>query len=264
MDLKLTNKVALITGGSKGIGLATARVLAEEGCHLGLCARGTESLKAAAAELRDLGATVHTVQADVCLPEDGTRFIDECATELGGIDILVNNIYGAVGEDFMTDDEDAWQATFEGNVFQVARTTRLAVPHMEKRGGGAVVNISSISGWHQQLAGKWQYGTSKAAQIYMTEILALNLVHRKIRVNCVSPGSIICPDNSWDEFRKENPEVFDKYVRDGFPMGRLGSPEEVADVIAFLVSPRANWINGRHIPVDGLEQPAPVETFKPW
>jgi 3-oxoacyl-[acyl-carrier protein] reductase len=141
---------------------------------------------------------------------------------------------------------------------------RLAVPHLRQRGGGAIVNVASISGWHAQLAGTAQYGASKAAAIFMTERLALELVHDHIRVNIVSPGSIIWEDGSWDRFRQEHPQSFAAYVRDGFPMGRLGKPEEVADVIVFLASPRAHWINGRHIPVDGLEQPTPVQEFRPW
>jgi 3-oxoacyl-[acyl-carrier protein] reductase len=150
------------------------------------------------------------------------------------------------------------------NPFQMARLTRLVVPHMRRQGGGAIVNLASISGWHPQLAGFAQYGAAKAAVIFMTERLALELVHAGIRVNTVSPGSIIWEGGDWDVYRQTHPESFATYVRDGFPMGRLGSPEEVADVVVFIASPRANWINGRHIPVDGLEQPVPAPEFRPW
>jgi 3-oxoacyl-[acyl-carrier protein] reductase len=141
---------------------------------------------------------------------------------------------------------------------------RLVVPHMRQRGGGAIVNVASISGWVPQLAGRGQYGSSKAALIFLTEHWALELVRERIRVNTVSPGSIMWQGGSWDRFRERHPESFAAYVRDGFPMGRLGTPEEVADVIVFLASLRANWINGRHITVDGLEQPIPTEEHQPW
>jgi len=150
------------------------------------------------------------------------------------------------------------------NVFQIIRMIRLAAPHIRTRGGGAIVNISSISGWEAQLVGSAQYGSSKAAQIFLTERLALELVHDNIRVNTVSPGSIVWEGGGWDRFRMNNPQSYENYVGDGFPMGRLGKPEEVADVIVFLASPRSNWINGRNIPVDGLEQPSPVRERRPW
>jgi 3-oxoacyl-[acyl-carrier protein] reductase len=264
MDLGLDGKAALVTGASRGIGLRTARVLATEGCDLGICARNVDELNNAASELRDLGATVVAAAADVTAAADAARFVDRCASELGRIDILVNNVGGAFGGNLMEATDDDWRQTFELNVFQAVRLIRLVVPHMQQQGGGAIVNLASISGWHAQLAGTGQYGSSKAALIFLTERSALELVHEKIRVNTVSPGSIIWDGGSWDSFRQEHPESFNAYVRDGFPMGRLGKPEEVADVVAFLCSPRAHWINGRHIPVDGLEQPTPVQDFRPW
>jgi 3-oxoacyl-[acyl-carrier protein] reductase len=264
MDLELNGKVALITGGSRGIGLRTARRLADEGCHLGICGRNLDDLDRAADELRDKGLRVVAVQADVTEPVQAARFVDQCAAELGQIDILVNNVGGASGSNLMEATDEDWRMTFELNVFQIVRMTRLAVLHMRQRGGGGIVNVASISGWQPQLAGTAQYGASKAALIFMTERLALELVHDGIRVNTVSPSSIIWEGGNWDRRRQQQPESFAAYVRDGFPMGRLGKPEEVADVIAFLVSPRAHWINGRHIPVDGLEQPTPLQEYRPW
>lgn len=271
MDLQLKNKVALITGGSKGIGLRTALSFAREGCHVALCARTAKEVEEAAEQVRALGVRVAAIRADVMKTEDCDRAIAECVQQLGALDILINNVGvcysegrladGKVG--LLTSTDDNWRMTYEGNVVAGVRLLRLAVPHMRGRPGAAVVNISSISGWHPQLTTPvGQYGASKAALIFIAEVLALELVRAGIRVNTVSPGSIICDDNSWDDFRKEHPEPFAAYVRDGFPMGRLGTPEEVADVIVFLASPRAHWINGRHIPVDGLEQPTPVNMFR--
>src|ERR1700722_6720669 len=262
MDLGLKDKVVLITGGSKGIGLHTALAFAEEGCDIGICSRNKKDLLHAASELRSGGHRVAAVQADVCNPEDAARFIEQCTSELGGVDVLVNNVGGNVGGNLMASSDEDWEKTFAVDLFQAVRVIRLAGPYLRKRGGGSIVNISSISGWEPQLAATGQYGSSKSALIFLAERLALELVHDKIRVNTVSPGSIMQPGGGWDNFRLKKPKVFAAYVRDGFPMGRLGKPEEVADVILFLASPRANWINGRNIPVDGLEQPVPVE--RPW
>jgi 3-oxoacyl-[acyl-carrier protein] reductase len=264
VDLELQGKVALITGGSRGIGLRTARLFAGEGCSVAICGRELDTLSAAGEELRQKGVSVATIQGDVTKADEAEAIVARCVAELGGIDILINNVGGATGGKLLEATDEDWQRTFELNVFQIVRMTRLAVPHLRKRGGGAIVNISSISGWEAQLAGTAQYGASKAAAIFMTERLALELVHDNIRVNTVSPGSIIWEDGSWDRFRVKNPQSFANYVSDGFPMGRLGKPEEVADVIVFLSSPRSNWINGRHIPVDGLEQPSPVRENRPW
>lgn len=264
MELGLAGKVALITGGSRGIGLRTARLFADEGCHVAICGRALEPLTTAAEELRRKGVRVAAIQADVTVASEAEQVVEQCVAELGGIDILVNNVGGATGGGLFEATDEDWQHTFELNVFQIVRLTRLVAPHLRQRGGGAIVNVASISGWQPQLVGTAQYGASKAAAIFMTERLALELVHDNIRVNIVSPGSIIWEDGSWDRFRQKNPQSFDAYVRDGFPMGRLGKPEEVADVIVYLSSPRAHWINGRHIPVDGLEQPTPVQERRPW
>lgn len=264
MNFELNGKVALVTGASRGIGLRTARLLASEGCHLGICARNGDDLARAADELRDTGIRVSAVETDVTDPAAAARFVDRCAAELDRIDILINNVGGSSGGRLLEATDDDWRLTFELNVFAVVRMARLVVPHMRQQGAGAIVNVASISGWHPQLSGTAQYGASKAALIFLTECLALELVHDGIRVNTVSPGSIIWDGGSWDRFREEHPDSFAAYVRDGFPMGRLGKPEEVANAIAFLASPVAHWINGRHIPVDGLEQPTPVQDFRPW
>jgi 3-oxoacyl-[acyl-carrier protein] reductase len=264
MDLRLKDKVALITGGSKGIGLRTARLFAEEGCHLGICGRNPRDLAAAATELRGKGARVAAIQADVTVAEDSARLVGECAEALGRIDILINNVGDSSGGPLMQATDDDWRKTFEINIMQTVRMIRLTAPHIARAGGGSIVNISSISGWSPQLMGTGQYGATKAGLIFLAERFALELVHDGIRVNTVSPGSIDWEGGSWDDFHKSHEESYDEYIREGFPMGRMGSPEEVADVIVFVASPRAHWINGRHIPVDGLEQPIPVREYKPW
>lgn len=259
MDLELKNKVALVTGASKGIGLRTALAFAVEGCHVGICARERADLEVAADRVRSKGVHVAAVQADVCNPEDSAKFVKQCVAELGGIDILVNNAGNGFGGNLLESTDEDWKKTFELNVFEVVRMIRLVVPQMKKRGGGSIVNISSLSGWEPQMAGTSQYGSSKAALIFLAERLALELAQYKIRVNTVSPGAITWPDGHWDNYRKDHPEAFGAYLRDGFPMGRLGKPEEVADVVVFISSPRASWVNGRHIPVDGLQQPVALD-----
>ena len=265
MDLNLRGKVALVTGSSRGIGKAIARALLAEGCAVAICGRDAESLEAAARDLETLDAPVAAVAADVCRPDDAARLVAACVGQLGGLDILVNSVGGALGATrlFESTDED-WRGTFELNVVHTVRMMRLAVPHMRDRGGGAVVNVASISGWVPQLMGRSQSGAAKAALIFGTERWALEFVPAGVRVNTVSPGSIIAPGNVWDLFRRQEPEIFAEYEREGFPMGRLGTPEEVADVVAFLCSPRANWINGRHIAVDGLEQPVARRDQRPF
>jgi len=263
MDLQLSGKVALITGGSKGIGLRTALCFAREGANVAIVARGAEELDDAAAQIGALGVQVAAIQADVCRSEDAPRAIEACIGHLGGLDILVNNVGGSVGPGTVLESSDEdWLGTFDLNVHAAVRMTRQAVPQMRDRPGAAVVHVSSISGWTEQLAGSGQYGSSKAALIFLTEIMALELASAGIRVNSVSPGSIIWEGGSWDRARREKPEAFAAYERDGFPMGRLGHPEEVADIIVFLASARANWINGRNIPVDGLEQPVPFQRLE--
>ena len=256
MDLKLKDKVVLITGSSKGIGFATARSFAAEGARVVLSARNAGDLKKAAQALKKAGAEVSTVEADVLKPAEAARAVEAAVKAFGGIDILINNVGGGQGGIRVLESKDEdWQKTLEINLLQTVRMMRLAVPRMAGRGGAAIVNISSISGWVPQLAGSGQYGAAKAALIFDTERWALEFVPFGVRVNTVSPGSIWGEGNGWDRYLKEDPEGYEDYVRGGFPMGRLGHLEEVADVIVFLCSPRANWINGRNVPVDGLEQP---------
>src|SRR6185312_6748167 len=261
MDLKLAGKVALVTGSSRGIGLATAKAFAAEGCRIMLSARSAEPLREAEEALRASGAEVVARAADVGRPEDAARLIEATVAAYGGIDILVNNVGGGGGGARIADsNHDDWRGALERNLIQTVRMMRLTLPYMKGRPGAVLINVASISGWSPQLAMSGQYGAAKAALIFDTERWALEFVPYGIRVNTVSPGSILVDDNGWDRYRLANPEYFDDYVRHGFPMGRLGTAEEVADVIVFVASPRAHWINGRNIPVDGLEQPhAPLD-----
>src|SRR5262252_7441612 len=240
MDLELRGKVALVTGSSRGIGLATAKAFAAEGCRIMLSARSAEPLHDAEAALRGTGATVTAHAADVADPADAARLIDAAVAAYGGIDVLVNNVGGGGGGARIADSsDDDWRGALERNLVQTVRMMRLALSHMKGRPGAAVINVASISGWSPQLAMSGQYGAAKAALIFDAERWALEFVRYGIRVNTVSPGSILVEGNGWDRYRLANPGYFEDYVRHGFPMGRLGTAEEVADVIVFLASPRA-------------------------
>ena len=265
MDLHLSDKVVLVTGASRGIGLATAKAFAAEGCRLMLSARSESTLAEAEDALRASGATVVAQTADVTQADGAAEVVRAAVAAFGGIDILVNNVGGGGGGPRIADSTDAdWRNVLDVNLVQTVRMMRLALPHMAGRPGAAVVNVASISGWSPQLAMSGQYGAAKAALIFDAERWALEFVPHGVRVNSVSPGSILVPGNGWDRYRLATQDNFDDYVRHGFPMGRLGTAEEVADAIVFTASPRAHWINGRNIPVDGLEQPYPPRDRRPF
>ncbi len=249
MDLQLQGKVALVTGGSRGIGNAIATALAAEGCRLALCARGADGLETAAQSLRAGGTEVYTGSLDVREAGAVQAFVDGAARTFGGIDILVNNVGGSAGGTLLESTDADWLETFELNLFHAVRATRCVVPHMPT--GGTIVTVSSISGWKP--APKAQYGSTKAAEMFLAGALALELAAAGIRVNTVCPGSILFPGGGWERFREQNPADFSLFETQELPAGRLGTPAEVADVVCFLCSPRANWINGASIPVDGAQ-----------
>jgi NAD(P)-dependent dehydrogenase (short-subunit alcohol dehydrogenase family) len=189
VDLHLKDKVVLVTGASRGIGLATAKAFAAEGCRLVLSGRSESTLAEAAALVRTTGGEVATQPADITVPDQAAALVQMAATAFGGVDILINNVGGGGGGPRVADSsDDDWRRAMELNLIQTVRMMRLALPHMAGRPGAAMVNVASISGWSPQLAMSGQYGAAKAALIFDTERWALEFVPHGIRVNTVSPG----------------------------------------------------------------------------
>lgn len=254
VDLGLSGKTAFITGGSAGIGYGIARSLIAEGASVAVCARDPERLEKAATDLGAYGTV-----ADVTDPEQLRRAIDDAAERLGGLDMLVANAGGSQGGDLLDSTPEDWAATYAVNVLHAAHAVRCAVPHFERRGGGSVVIVSSITGWKP--GPKSSYASAKAAEIHLAAALAQELAGRHVRVNALSPGSTYFEGGGWAEFGAAHPERLAAFAREDFPAGRLVTLDEVVDAARFLLSPRASGINGANVPVDGAQDHPSARRF---
>ena len=254
MDLQLTDKVAIVTGSSKGLGLASARALLAEGARVAICARGGDALKKAAASLRGVSGregSVLDVGADVSTAAGCERVVKETMARFGRVDILINNVGKAGGADIASTSDEEWQSAIDQTLFPAVRMSRLVVPEMRKTGGGVIVMIASI--WGRESGGRMTYNAVKAAEISLAKAMAQQLARDNIRVNSIAPGSISFEGGSWWKRQQEDPQGIAEFVERELPFGRFGAADEVGSVVAFVASPRASWISGACIPVDGCQ-----------
>jgi 3-oxoacyl-[acyl-carrier protein] reductase len=254
MDLGLDEKVAIVTGSSKGLGLASAKALMTEGCRVVICARTPGPLQEARRDLVAIAGRedrVLAVGADVSRHDGIQAVVDRAVATFGGIDILVNNVGIARGGGLLETTDELWQEAFDYTLMPAVRASRLAVPHMQRRGGGAIIMIASIYG--REAGGRMTYNAVKAAEISLAKSLAQQLAPMNIRVNSVAPGSILFEGGSWWKRQQEDPEGISAFVKRELPFGRFGRPEEVGDIVAYLASQRASWISGTSVVVDGCQ-----------
>jgi len=254
MDLHLSGKIAIITGSSRGLGLASARALAAEGCRVCLCARGAGPLAEARREVEALAGrpdAVLAVEADVATEAGVAAVIDRAVEAFGGLDILVNNVGKAGGADIVATTDREWQDAIDLTLFPAIRASRRAVPHLRRRGGGVIIMIASI--WGRESGGRMTYNAVKAAEISLAKAMAQQLARDNIRVNSVAPGSIMFPGGSWHRRQQEDPEFIAEMIRRELPFGRFGRDDEVGGVVAFLASDRASWVSGACVTVDGCQ-----------
>lgn len=257
MEMELKNKVALITGGSGGIGLAVADALAKEGVHLALVARGEERVKQAAADIaQKYGVQAVGISADVAKAEDVAAVITGVGNVFGGLDILINNAGTGSNETILEASDEKWQYYWDLHVMAAVRLSRGLAPLMQKRGGGVIINNASICA-KQPLYYEPIYNTTKAALMMFSKCLSNELIKFHIRVNCINPGLVLTPD--WWKTATQLTEgtgqtaaqYLDKVAKDFTPIGRFGSPEELADFFVFLCSPHASYCVGTTYYVDG-------------
>jgi 3-oxoacyl-[acyl-carrier protein] reductase len=248
MDLGLAGKVAVVTGSSRGIGHGIAVRLAQEGADVLLCARGRERLDAAVEAIEGPGRAAG-ITADVSTPDGATAVVEAAVERLGGVDIVVNSVGGSGARTVTAMDDVDLRDVLDRNLFPALNVSRAALPHLRARGGGVIAMIASV--WGREAGGAPSYNVAKAAEISLAKAMARELAQDRIRVFSIAPGSTLFAGGSWERRLREDPEGMAAFIERELPWGRLGTVDEVADVMAFLVSPRASWIVGACVPVDG-------------
>ncbi len=248
MDLGLKGKNVVILGGSKGIGKSIALTFAEEGAHVAICARGEEALRATEGELLETGVKVLAETCDISNPKALAAFLEAAKDLFGSVDILVHNASAlALGPGL----ED-WKSSLEVDLMAAVHACNTVIPWMTEAGGGSILLVSSVSGLECDPSPDFGYTAAKAALIAYAKKLAVMHAPEGIRANAIAPGSIEFPGGVWASVKEAQPAFYEG-VRASIPAGRLGTPEEVADVAVFLASSRARWITGECVSVDGAQ-----------
>jgi 3-oxoacyl-[acyl-carrier protein] reductase len=250
MDLGLHDKVAIVTGSSRGLGKAAAGALAAEGARVILNGRTRSTLDEAAAELRAAGATVEPVAADVTTEAGCTTLVERAQAAFGHVDILVNNAGGGSPAGLSAPDME-WERMIDWMLWPSLRLSRLVAPGMRERRWGVIVMIASIYG--REAGGSSSYQVVKSAQLSLGKAMARELAPDNVRVVTIAPGSISFPGGSWWRRQQADPEAMARFVAQEMPLGRFGRAEEVGDVVAFVCSDRASLVTGACIPVDGCQ-----------
>jgi 3-oxoacyl-[acyl-carrier protein] reductase len=246
VDFGIEGKVALVTAATRGIGLAIAHALAREGARVAVVAR-TES------DVRKVAESIHGygVAADVTTDDGCKRAVAETNANLGPIEILVNNFGARAGSSWSDTGPKEFEHAFEGNVVVSVRMSQLVLPGMIERGWGRIVVITSV--WGREAGGAPAYNAAKAAEISMVKSLAREVAAKGVTVNGVAPGSVLWEGGGWHRRQQADPEGIAELVRHEMPMGRFGTVDEVASVVAFVCSEQASLLNGASIAVDGAQ-----------
>ena len=258
MDLGLTDRVAIVTGGSKGIGRYTALSLAQEGVDVTICSRGVEALEETAQEIRfKTGRRVLAIKADMGKPDDIKSMVDSTVSELGGVNILINNAVTSMQARFMDLTDEDWKTHIDLKIMGYVRCSREVIPHMQRRGGGRIINIGGIAA-RRVYERLFTNGVTNSAVANLAKNLSDQFAADNILVNCIHPGSTFTPrlEEGVARYARNADISYDEAIRRAvaeIPIGRLVRPEEVADLAVYLVSNRAGAIAGQSIAVDGNE-----------
>ena len=254
MDLMLDGKVALVSGGSKGIGAAISKVLLSEGCNVVIGGRNSENLSKTCQELRSVvqkGRQILSFQGDLTKSNIPKKFITFAIEKFKGLDILINNVGGSIPGGIEEISDENWDNAFQLNLYQAVKCSRFAISEMKKGDGGSILNVASIYG--RESRGSMTYNASKAALISFSKALAFETADDNIRVNCIAPGSVIFKGGGWEKKVLSSDDGLKAFIDSDLPLKRFGRPEEIASVAAFMVSPKASLVHGACWNVDGCQ-----------